>query len=135
MDTITQAPALLRRKEVEARTGLKRSKLYQLMTEGTFPAQVKLGVGSTVAWVESDIEEWIQRQINNGRNILTKQPSAAENFLREVLAKGEMAEPILRTRAEAYGIAWPLIEAAKDNGIVINGIAHRWRLSTYQSGT
>jgi prophage regulatory protein len=46
-----------RRKEVEARTGLKRSKLYQLMTEGTFPEQVKLGVGSSVAWVESDIEE------------------------------------------------------------------------------
>jgi len=125
----TAHPILLRRKDVEARTGLKRSKLYALMTEGTFPAQVKLGVGSTVAWVESDVEEWIRRQINNGRNILTKQPTAAENFLREVLAKGEMTEPTLRTKAEAYGIAWSLIEAARNNGFVTKGSTDRWRLS------
>jgi prophage regulatory protein len=132
MDT-TAHPVLLRRKEVEARTGLKRSKLYSLMTEGTFPAQVKVGVGSTVAWVESDITEWIQRQIDNGRNILTKQPAAAENFLKEVLGNGEMPEPILRCRAETYGIAWSNIEAAKDNGIVTSAsvmgmTAPRWRL-------
>jgi prophage regulatory protein len=134
MEAINQSPALLRRKDVEARTGLKRSKIYQLMTEGTFPSQVKLGVGSSVAWVDSEIEDWIQRQIDNGRNILTKQPTAAENFLREVLAKGEMVEPILRSRADAYGIAWSSIETARDNGIVtretVRGkTAPRWRLS------
>ena len=118
MEAIHQSPALLRRKEVEARIGLKRSKIYQLMTEGTFPSQVKLGVGSSVAWVDSEIEDWIQRQIDNGRNILTKQPTAAENFLREVLAKGEMAEPILRCRAEAYGITWESIEQARSDGLV-----------------
>ena len=118
METISNSPALLRRKDVEARTGLKRSKIYQLMTEGTFPSQVKLGVGSSVAWVESEIQDWIQRQIDNGRNILTKRPTAAENFLCEVLANGEMDELILRQRADAYGIAWPLVEAAKANGIV-----------------
>ena len=118
METISNSPALLRRKDVEARTGLKRSKIYQLMTEGTFPSQVKLGVGSSVAWVESEIQDWIQRQIENGRNILTKRPTAAESFLREVLACGEMPEPTLRSKADAYGIAWPLVEAAKANGIV-----------------
>ena len=97
---------LLRRKNVEARTGLKRSKIYQLMTEGTFPAQVKLGVGSSVAWVESDIEEWIQRQIDNGRHILTKQPTAAENFLREVLSVGALETCHVKTKATAYGMAW-----------------------------
>ena len=96
---------LLRRKNVEARSGLKRSKLYQLMTEGTFPAQVKLGVGSSVAWVESDIEEWIQRQIDNGRHILTKQPTAAENFLREVLSVGALETCHVKTKATAYGMA------------------------------
>jgi prophage regulatory protein len=133
MDAINKSPALLRRKDVEARTGLKRSKLYQLMAEGTFPAQVKLGVGSSVAWVESDVEEWIQRQIENGRNILTKQPTAAENFLKEVLGNGEMSEPFLRGKAETYGIKWELIETARCNGIVtsesVMGMtAPRWRL-------
>jgi prophage regulatory protein len=118
MDAINKSPALLRRKDVEARTGLKRSKLYQLMTEGTFPAQVKLGVGSSVAWVESDVEEWIQRQIDNGRHVLTKQPSAAVNFLRETLANGAMAESVLRNRADAYGIDWTGIEQARADGLV-----------------
>ena len=118
MEAINQSLSLLRRQEVEARTGLKRSKLYALMTEGTFPAQVKLGVGSTVAWVESDIEAWIQRQIDNGRNALTKQPNAAWNFLREVLALGAMTEPTLRSQAEAYGIAWETIEATLADGLV-----------------
>ena len=135
MESISTPPALLRRKDVEARTGLKRSKIYNLMTLGTFPAQVKLGIGSSVAWLETDIDEWIQRQIDNGRHILTKQPTAAENFLREVLANGEMAEPILRSRADAYGIAWPLIETARDNGIVEsinNGMtALRWKLTRH----
>ena len=133
MEAITQSPALLRRKDVESRTGLKRSKLYQLMAEGTFPAQVKLGPGSSVAWVETDINEWIQRQIDNGRHILTKQPTAAENFLREILSKGEMAEPILRSRADAYGIAWSMVERVLDDGVakrenVRDMTAPRWSL-------
>jgi prophage regulatory protein len=126
-------PTLLRRRDVEARTGLKRSALYKLMNAGTFPTQVKLGIGACVAWVESDVDQWIQDQIDNGRNILTKQPAAAENFLKEVLGNGEMPEPILRCRAETYGIAWSNIEAAKDNGIVTSAsvmgmTAPRWRL-------
>ena len=133
MEAIKQTPTLLRRKEVEARTGLKRSKIYELMTLGTFPAQVKLGLGSSVAWIETDVSEWIQRQIDNGRHVLTKQPTAAENFLREVLGKGEIAEPILRSRAEAYGIMWPLIEKALADGVVtraiLNGmVAPSWSL-------
>ena len=134
MEAISQPSALLRRKEVETRTGLKRSKLYQLMTQGTFPAQVKLGAGSSVAWVESDIEDWVQRQINNGRHILTKQPDATENFLHEVLGNGAIAEPILRSRAEAYGISWSSIESARETGLVktasVMGMtAARWSLA------
>ena len=134
MNTDMVTPTLLRRRDVEARTGLKRSALYKLMNAGTFPTQIKLGVGSCVAWVESDVDQWIQHQIDNGRHILTKQPTATENFLRVQLKTGPIPEPILRQRANSYGIDWKSIETALDDGLVIvepvNGMtAPRWRLS------
>jgi len=48
---------LLRRKEVERRTGLSRSGIYALMDKGEFPRPVKLGPRS-VAWPEHEIQEW-----------------------------------------------------------------------------
>ena len=109
---------MLRRREVEVRTGLGRSAIYKLMKAGTFPAQVKLGIGVCVAWSEDDINEWIQRQIDNGRHVLTKSPDAAENFLRVQLKGGPVAEPILRQRADSYGISWESIETALEDGLV-----------------
>ena len=49
---------LLRRPQVEARTGLSRSTLYEWMKRGEFPQPVKLGT-RIVAWRESDITEWL----------------------------------------------------------------------------
>ena len=133
MNTIEQPPSMLRRKDVEARTGLGRSAIYKLMKAGTFPAQVKLGIGVCVAWSENDFNEWLQLQLDNGRNILTKAPDATENFLRVQLKTGPMAEPILRERAEAYAIAWESIESTRDDGLVttesVNGMTYpRWSL-------
>ncbi|KAB2889330.1 MAG: AlpA family transcriptional regulator [Desulfobulbaceae bacterium] len=53
--------ALLRRPEVERRTGLGRSTIYARMKEGDFPQSVSLG--RTVAWVEDEIDAWIQERI------------------------------------------------------------------------
>jgi len=53
---------LLRRKTVEARTGLARSTLYQMMQTGHFPKPVRIG-GRAVAWLESDIDEWIEARL------------------------------------------------------------------------
>jgi prophage regulatory protein len=53
------ADKLLRRPEVEARTGLSRSTLYDWMKRGEFPQPVKLGA-RLVAWRESDIAEWLK---------------------------------------------------------------------------
>ncbi len=50
---------LLRRPEVEARTGLSRSTLYDWMKRGEFPQPVKLGT-RIVAWRESDITTWLE---------------------------------------------------------------------------
>ncbi|WP_420326560.1 helix-turn-helix transcriptional regulator [Mameliella sp.] len=50
---------LLRRREVENRTGLSRSTLYDWMKRGEFPRPVKLGA-RIVAWRETDIVAWLE---------------------------------------------------------------------------
>lgn len=54
---------LLRLKQVMAKTGLSRSYVYELSKKGKFPKSVKLSEKS-VAWVESEIDEWIQNRID-----------------------------------------------------------------------
>lgn len=62
---MTAARRLLRMQQVEERTGLKRSAIYQLVASGSFPRQVRLGDGKCppVAWVEAEIEQWIENRI------------------------------------------------------------------------
>ena len=50
---------ILRRREVEALTGLSRSTIYAQMAEGTFPKPVRLGKRA-VGWTDSTIEEWVE---------------------------------------------------------------------------
>ena len=52
---------ILRRPEVEARTGLSRSTLYAWMKEGLFPLPVKLG-SRLVGWKDIDVQAWIDAQ-------------------------------------------------------------------------
>lgn len=60
MEVSRPAPArLLRLPEVIARVGLKRSAIYQRMSEGKFPKCRSLGPKCSV-WVEAEIESWIQ---------------------------------------------------------------------------
>lgn len=49
---------ILRRHEVEIRTGLPRSSLYRLIAAGAFPKQRRLSP-STVGWLESEVSGWI----------------------------------------------------------------------------
>lgn len=65
MDT-AQTPALLRREEVEARTGLSRSTLYALIATGSFPKPIELH-GRSRAWVSADVADWITAKIEAGR--------------------------------------------------------------------
>lgn len=53
---------LIRIKEVMNRTGLARSTVYKYINEDKFPKPIKLGARA-VAWVESEIEDWINRII------------------------------------------------------------------------
>jgi prophage regulatory protein len=53
---------LLRKRAVLDKTGLSHAKLYVEIREGKFPRPVDLGPKS-VAWVESEIDEWIAEHI------------------------------------------------------------------------
>jgi prophage regulatory protein len=52
------ASIILRRKQVEAITGLSRSTIYQRIKEKTFPAAIHLGPRA-VGWRAADIDEWL----------------------------------------------------------------------------
>lgn len=49
---------ILRRAEVEARTGLARSTIYGMVSKGDFPKPIRLTPGS-VGWVSSEIDDWL----------------------------------------------------------------------------
>jgi len=57
-DSIQREPAILRRKQVELRTGLARSTIYQYIKDGVFPKPVQLGPRA-VGWIESEVSAWI----------------------------------------------------------------------------
>ena len=49
---------ILRRAEVEAKTGFKRAHIYNLMKAGKFPKALRLGVRA-VGWDSVEIDQWI----------------------------------------------------------------------------
>jgi prophage regulatory protein len=61
-ETETKIPRLLRRREVESRTGLSRSSIYARMALKTFPASIDLG-GRAVAWREDEVDQWVLARI------------------------------------------------------------------------
>ncbi len=60
------AEKFLRLEAVRTSTGLSRSSIYAYMAAGTFPAAVNIGARS-VAWIESDITDWIVARIGAHR--------------------------------------------------------------------
>ena len=61
---------ILKRPEVELRTSLSRSRIYQLIQLKQFPIQIQLSSGGrAVGWLESDIEAWIEQRIAETKHI------------------------------------------------------------------
>lgn len=58
------AQRILRRPEVENRTGLSRSTIYAMMADGTFPKPIRLGKRA-VGWRDSDIAAWLDSRAND----------------------------------------------------------------------
>ena len=61
-------PAILRRRQVELRTGLSRTGIYSKLNpksryyDPSFPRQISLG-GAVVGWIEAEVEAWIEARI------------------------------------------------------------------------
>ncbi|EHY2293645.1 TPA: helix-turn-helix transcriptional regulator [Escherichia coli] len=57
---------LIRLPEVLNRTGYGKAWIYHLISKGCFPSPVKIG-SRAVAFVESEVEDWIQSVIATTR--------------------------------------------------------------------
>ena len=53
----------LRMKDIQQMTALSKSTIYRLISEGSFPKQVKIGK-RTVVWVRSDVSNWMDQQLS-----------------------------------------------------------------------
>jgi len=75
--------AILRRPQVQQRTGLSRSTLYQYIKDGDFPKPVQLGMRA-VGWLESDISDWIAKRVREARSgdaAAAHEPASPFSFL------------------------------------------------------
>ena len=71
-DTIASQNRFIRLPEVLSRTGYGRTTIYRKMEDGSFPRSVKLGGppvdpeafdSRAVAWIENEVEQWIDSMI------------------------------------------------------------------------
>lgn len=74
-DVIQNSLTILRRRQVEARTGLSRSSIYAKLRpnpkrpsdfDPTFPKPVAVGA-KAVGWVESELDAWLSARIADSR--------------------------------------------------------------------
>ncbi|WP_280562595.1 AlpA family transcriptional regulator [Chromohalobacter sp. 48-RD10] len=67
MPDTTSKSTLLRRPEVLQRCGISNTTLHRLINAGDFPSPIQISPRA-VAWVESEINEWIEQRIEASRN-------------------------------------------------------------------
>ncbi|AYO37303.1 AlpA family transcriptional regulator [Serratia sp. P2ACOL2] len=58
--------SLIRLPDVQRRTGYSKAWIYRLMSQGQFPASVKIGTRA-IAFVESEIDDWVNQRIAESR--------------------------------------------------------------------
>lgn len=61
--------SILRRKEVESRTGLCRSTIYAKIKAGDFPPPIPLGARA-VGWIEKEIDNWLYEKFSQRQQAL-----------------------------------------------------------------
>ena len=53
---------IMRRDEVERKTGFKRAHIYNLMKEGKFPKAKRIGMRA-VGWDSLEIDQWVAERL------------------------------------------------------------------------
>ena len=75
---IQNALTILRRKQVEARTGLSRSTIYSKLKHNpkrpgdydpSFPVPISIGA-KAVGWIEAELDAWLTAQVLKSRKAL-----------------------------------------------------------------
>ena len=76
--TPKQKHRFIRLNEVMSRTGYGRTSIYRKMKDGSFPKSLKLGGppkdpnifdSSAVAWIEDEVDQWVEDRIE-GRDTI-----------------------------------------------------------------
>ena len=84
-DTIIRQKRFIRLPEVLTRTGYGRTTIYRKMEDGSFPRSVKLGGppidpnvfdSRAIAWIEDEVEQWIESRIEERDSVSTDFPEA-----------------------------------------------------------
>ncbi|XUU49132.1 helix-turn-helix transcriptional regulator [Serratia nematodiphila] len=57
---------LIRLSKVQRKTGYSKAWIYRLMSQGKFPASIKIGTRA-IAFVESEIDDWVNQRIAESR--------------------------------------------------------------------
>ena len=98
---MTKLLRLIFRPELKDKVGLSYPTIWKLMRRGEFPRSRRLGEGkfARVAWLESEIEEWIQsrpRQVLKGDNETPKKDAAqaANQKRRRKVARGKYSPKV-----------------------------------------
>ena len=92
MDTkLTPQKRFIRLPEVLSRTGYGRTTIYRKMEDGSFPSSVKLDGrppknpeafdSRAIAWIEDEVEQWIESRIEERDSSLIDIPTE-ENIVR-----------------------------------------------------
>ena len=92
-ETPSKPKRLIRRPVVINRTGLQTSQIYDLIAEKRFPAPVPIGARA-VAWVETEVEAWIEARIRERETIKTMPRSGSIRRPRQQLPFSTMANEI-----------------------------------------
>ena len=53
---------ILRLAQVIQMTGLRKTTLYELQSQGVFPLRIKI-TNHSVGWLEQDVQSWVKRRI------------------------------------------------------------------------
>lgn len=72
-NAVQPAVTILRRRDLEARLRLSRSTIYDKINprspryEANFPKPIRLGGGAAIGWIESEVADWLQSQMEASR--------------------------------------------------------------------
>ena len=90
-EQIREPLVILRRKQVEARTGLPCSSLYRQIAAGSFPRPISLGE-NTVGWLEHEVDAWISGKVEETQRHAGAQSARTEGAQGSYRHRSSVAE-------------------------------------------